>query len=80
MNQLDHKKQPENVLLMNPLGSKSTSLNDNDTEEVNKNETVSEINNSAEVEVKLCDFSFSQIMMPGKPILGMMGTVAYSGI
>lgn len=70
--------KPENVLLMNPLGSKSTSLNDNDTEEVNKNETVSEINNSAEVEVKLCDFSFSQIMMPGKPILGMMGTVAYS--
>ena len=31
------------------------------------------------VKVKLCDFSFSQIMIPGQPILGMMGTVAYSG-
>lgn len=32
------------------------------------------------IKVKLCDFSFSQIMQPGKHILGMMGTVAYSGI
>jgi serine/threonine protein kinase len=31
------------------------------------------------IKVKLCDFSFSQIMTPGKNILGMMGTVAYSG-
>lgn len=31
------------------------------------------------IKVKLCDFSFSQIMQPGKHILGMMGTVAYSG-
>lgn len=31
------------------------------------------------IKVKLCDFSFSQIMSPGKNILGMMGTVAYSG-
>ncbi len=31
------------------------------------------------VKVKLCDFSFSQILQPGKNILGMMGTVAYSG-
>jgi len=30
------------------------------------------------IKVKLCDFSFSQIMQPGKHILGMMGTVAYS--
>lgn len=31
-----------------------------------------------DIKVKLCDFSFSQIMTPGKHILGMMGTVAYS--
>lgn len=31
------------------------------------------------IKVKLCDFSFSQVMQPGKHILGMMGTVAYSG-
>lgn len=36
-------------------------------------------NQHKNIKVKLCDFSFSQVMVPGKPILGMMGTVAYSG-
>jgi serine/threonine protein kinase len=31
-----------------------------------------------EIRVKLCDFSFSQIMTNSKKILGMMGTVPYS--
>ncbi len=31
-----------------------------------------------EIRVKLCDFSFSQVMTNGKKILGMMGTVPYS--
>lgn len=57
--------KPENVLLMSPLtGSKSP-------EEEEQEE-------QAEIKVKLCDFSFSQLMKPGKTILGMMGTAAYS--
>ncbi len=83
--------KPENVLLMTPMSSKSNNGVDKDNEnndepssssatttvkpENNNNNVVSE-----PVKVKLCDFSFSQILTPGKTILGMMGTVAYSGI
>ncbi len=61
--------KPENVLLMSPL-----SKNNGDLEvAVETHET----HTHEPVRVKLCDFSFSQIMQPGKPIYGMMGTVAY---
>ncbi len=70
---------------MNPLSPKRGSLSDSDasleTERISE-ETTSENAESQkyrDVMVKLCDFSFSQIMVPGKPIYGMMGTVAYSG-
>lgn len=66
--------KPENVLLMNPLSSKNNSISD-DSDHPNT-ETI--FNTDNPVKVKLCDFSFSQIMTPGKEILGMMGTVAYS--
>lgn len=69
--------KPENVLLMNPLESKSLDT-DSSTDETADKEIISETNKLGDVHVKLCDFSFSQIMVPGKPILGMMGTVAYS--
>jgi serine/threonine kinase 17 len=58
------------VLLMSPVLSIS-----DDSENCS---TTNETKSSSEVKVKLCDFSFSQIMQPGKHILGMMGTVAYS--
>lgn len=83
--------KPENVLLMKPLAPKPPSPSDiNEIEielanEENTAETIPidsqkkvEVTEYEEVEVKLCDFSFSQILNPGKPILGMMGTVAYS--
>jgi serine/threonine protein kinase len=40
--------------------------------------TTNEAKSAKDIKVKLCDFSFSQIMQPNKQILGMMGTVAYS--
>jgi hypothetical protein len=66
---------------MNPLlpknNSSSTSLSNlSNISEAN----VEKPESTEKVKVKLCDFSFSQIMIPGQPILGMMGTVAYSGI
>lgn len=68
--------KPENVLLMNPLSSKNNSFNGSgDCEHQNTDKI---FNSGMPVKVKLCDFSFSQIMTPGKEILGMMGTVAYS--
>ena len=68
--------KPENVLLMNSLGSRNNSFSINDDcEHQNTNDIL--ISDQL-VKVKLCDFSFSQIMTPGKEILGMMGTVAYS--
>lgn len=74
---------------MKPLAPKTTSqsdineieieLADDENTATKKTDSKIEISSSADVEVKLCDFSFSQILNPGKPILGMMGTVAYSG-
>jgi serine/threonine kinase 17 len=75
---------------MNPLSPVSSKeANKSDTE--NNNNNISNNNNnsllldkstssedSSNIKVKLCDFSFSQIMTPGKQVLGMMGTVAYS--
>ena len=61
---------------MNPLTKEA---NKSDTE--NNNNSMldkSGSEDSSNIKVKLCDFSFSQIMMPGKQVLGMMGTVAYS--
>ena len=43
----------------------------------NKPENDNQSTKNEPIKVKLCDFSFSQIMQPGKHILGMMGTVAY---
>jgi hypothetical protein len=72
---------------MKPLAPKPTSPSDineieieiaDDNQDIKKKDS-SENKNYDDVEVKLCDFSFSQILNPGKPILGMMGTVAYSG-
>lgn len=85
--------KPENVLLMNPLAPKSSPSSshiDIDDNEKSTDEDKNENNNNikknqkevetcfTDVKVKLCDFSFSQVMIPGKQILGMMGTVAYS--
>lgn len=74
--------KPENVLLMNPLEPKCNLTGSlKDIENKSNNEIITEVgmaNSTADIRVKLCDFSFSQIMVPGKPILGMMGTVAYS--
>jgi serine/threonine kinase 17 len=56
---------------MNPLAPPKKQTNENTVNE--KNELVKD----EPIKVKLCDFSFSQIMQPGKHILGMMGTVAY---
>lgn len=73
--------KPENVLLMNPLAPPSSKHNSSSSSNNSGIESVISdcLENKEEpVKVKLCDFSFSQIMMPGKPILGMMGTVAYS--
>lgn len=73
--------KPENVLLMNPLSSKNNSLSsshNSDHHDSDCCETEKIFNSDEPVKVKLCDFSFSQIMVPGKQILGMMGTVAYS--
>lgn len=74
---------------MNPLAPKPTSPSDINEIEIEiaddentpekKIDSKVEATSYHEVEVKLCDFSFSQILNPGKPILGMMGTVAYSG-
>lgn len=64
--------KPENVLLMTPLAPPNK--NKNDGGEAHHNQIQSKYE---PVKVKLCDFSFSQIMQPGKHILGMMGTVAY---
>lgn len=74
--------KPENVLLMNPIAPKTSpstsliSLNGELGTEVTTAEQKK--NQHKNIKVKLCDFSFSQVMVPGKPILGMMGTVAYS--
>lgn len=78
--------KPENVLLMSPLAPKATPpTSPNGLENnlsANESGQITDTNRNNEqykdVLVKLCDFSFSQIMVPGKPILGMMGTVAYS--
>lgn len=73
--------KPENVLLMNPLTSKNNSLassHNSDSHDSDCCETDKIFNSEEPVKVKLCDFSFSQILTPGKSILGMMGTVAYS--
>ena len=78
---------------MNPMPSKTSStISDvtpeaqfnfeNPTKNDKTNNNPDMMNDKTEIqsiEVKLCDFSFSQIMLPGKQILGMMGTVAYSG-
>lgn len=77
--------KPENVLLMSPLGPKSTgaeTLDDNSTSSLLSSSSTNSSTSSSlsPIKVKLCDFSFSQIMKQGKPILGMMGTPAYSGI
>ena len=75
---------------MNPVSPKpsrsgsSSSINEDSSENLDVNDGSSppeSKNNFAidDIKVKVCDFSFSQIMTPGKPILGMMGTVAYSG-
>ncbi len=66
---------------MNPLSPKrgltfSENSESDRSSEVGEN---TEDQKYRDVTVKLCDFSFSQIMVPGKPIYGMMGTVAYSG-
>ena len=78
---------------MNPLAPKSSPSSshiDIDDNEKSTDEDKNENNNNikknqkevetcfTDVKVKLCDFSFSQVMIPGKQILGMMGTVAYS--
>jgi serine/threonine protein kinase len=77
---------------MNPLSSASlkdpnksdTENNNNNTSSTNNNksllmdETSLSTEDSSNIKVKLCDFSFSQILSPGKQVLGMMGTVAYS--
>lgn len=60
------KCEPEDVIHNSP-----NKLIDDEEEDLSKDLQT--------IEVKLCDFSFSQIMQPGKHILGMMGTVAYSG-
>lgn len=75
---------------MNPLAPKPTSPSDINEIEIeiadDESSPKKKIDSQVEapsydnVEVKLCDFSFSQVLNPGKPILGMMGTVAYSGI
>ena len=69
---------------MNPLSPKRGSLSSSNSLESERSNEVSESEKTedqkySDVMVKLCDFSFSQIMEPGKPIYGMMGTVAYSG-
>ena len=56
---------------MNPISPKSVQ---NENNGVTNEESPNDV-----IKVKLCDFSFSQIMKPGKTILGMMGTAAYSG-
>jgi serine/threonine protein kinase len=72
--------KPENVLLMTPMSNKSNDdKNENEQTESSTKPSENRVNPSEPVRVKLCDFSFSQILMPGKTILGMMGTVAYSG-
>lgn len=82
--------KPENVLLMNPLTPSNN--HDKKEEDLKKEQSDTVIKQnisllssenvetdiSSRIQVKLCDFSFSQILQPGKEILGMMGTVAYS--
>lgn len=75
--------KPENVLLMNELAPKSSpsdSLIDLENENITSNKKIEKSDDKLydDVKVKLCDFSFAQVMHPGKTILGMMGTVAYS--
>ena len=70
MNELAPKSSPSNSLI--DLG------NENITSD--KNIELPDDKLYDDVKVKLCDFSFAQVMHPGKTILGMMGTVAYSGI
>jgi serine/threonine-protein kinase GIN4 len=69
--------KPENVLLMNPLSPTSLKDENKPENEANLLEK-STAEDPSNIKVKLCDFSFSQIMISGKQILGMMGTVAYS--
>jgi serine/threonine protein kinase len=47
--------------------------NDNDLDELTVNKLTFD-----KIKVKLCDFSFSQVITGNSKILGMMGTVAYS--
>jgi serine/threonine protein kinase len=57
----------------------SSSLSSSEvTKSVSRVEGAVDHSSSSSIQVKLCDFSFSQVMQPGKEILGMMGTVAYS--
>jgi len=70
--------KPENVLLMSPLSPKSSPVEQTTTTATTNQDNNDD--NSTLIKVKLCDFSFSQIMKQGKAILGMMGTPAYSGI
>ncbi len=46
---------------------------DNDLDDIRVNKMTFE-----KIKVKLCDFSFSQVINGNSKILGMMGTVAYS--
>lgn len=64
-----------------PKTSPTNSLIDLDSENITRDKNIEPQNEKyyEEVKVKLCDFSFAQVMHPGKTILGMMGTVAYSG-
>ncbi|CAF0738269.1 unnamed protein product [Brachionus calyciflorus] len=73
--------KPENVLLMNPLSSRNNSLSSSHNSDHLSSElcqTDNIFDSGEPVKVKLCDFSFSQLLTPGKQIFGMMGTVAYS--
>lgn len=71
---------------MNPLSKSNKSIGETDDKDkitlenklAEENSTNGDCIGDGEIKVKLCDFSFSQIMTPEKPILGMMGTVAYS--
>jgi serine/threonine protein kinase len=84
--------KPENVLLMSPMSFPVmdqeiiTEEDINTTASSDSTQSLSLLSNSEigrnsrpDINVKLCDFSFSQVINPGKQILGMMGTVAYSG-
>lgn len=67
--EISNGNEIDSTLNINGNSSSQSAPNNNDN---NNNSTCNR------VKVKLCDFSFSQIVADNRPIKGMMGTVAYS--